>query len=60
MKKWFKIEFFDSVYHSTVNHRISYVERQYISCNQAIAMAERMAKNIAGCNGWKVTILFKL
>ena len=55
--KWFKIEFFDSVYNNSVNHRISYIERQYISFNQASAMAERMAKNIAGCNGWKVTIL---
>lgn len=57
MKNWFKIEFFDSVYNNTVDHRISYVERQYISFNQASAMAERMAKNIAGCNGWKVTRL---
>lgn len=30
MKNWYRIEFFDSVYHNNVNHRISYVERQYI------------------------------
>lgn len=56
-KHWFKIEFYDNICPNTIEHRLAIIERQYISFNQADAMAHRYARNYPHCKSWLISRL---